>query len=439
MKKTITSYLGIKPSRAPKLTQEDRVLNLAEQDFYFVPLIFGDITSADCVVKIHDKVKKYQQVGRQSGKGGVSVFSPCSGEVVDIIEKAGREGIFNILVKIKNDKKNTPLLLSKMENTTRGTLLKRMIESGIMTTGDRKVGAFKNYLLKENETIDAIVVNACETDMFKSSETKTFQEYTRESIIGASLFAKACNTKRIIIVNNSSAKRLIAKIDDVLSKEIYNSVVIDHIVITDRQPLMDVVVAEILGTAQILATGSHVIMHSVTDCYNYYKAVAENVPVVSRIVTVVSDKGKRLNNYDILAGTTADAVAFMVEQNKKDVKMIITESMMSGVALENFEAPLALSSGLIVMKCDNENTSKEYPCINCSACVSACPMKLIPSWLDKYTIENDKVRARNSGISDCINCGNCSNVCPAKRHLCQRISRFKKAIASSGNDMEAVK
>jgi len=41
-------------------------------------------------------------------------------------------------------------------------------------------------------------------------------------------------------------------------------------------------------------------------------------------------------------------------------------------------------------------------CINCGACVSACPTECISEGGAKYIIKKD----------DCIDCGGCLNVCP---------------------------
>ena len=63
------------------------------------------------------------------------------------------------------------------------------------------------------------------------------------------------------------------------------------------------------------------------------------------------------------------------------------------------------------------------PCINCRACIEACPMMLNPSMMGRLA-QNDRYEemADPSTIMwDCFECGCCAHVCPSNIPLTQLI------------------
>ncbi|MEG1519757.1 MAG: 4Fe-4S dicluster domain-containing protein, partial [Clostridia bacterium] len=64
-------------------------------------------------------------------------------------------------------------------------------------------------------------------------------------------------------------------------------------------------------------------------------------------------------------------------------------------------------------------------CISCGRCAKACPMKLMPMFIDFNVLAGKLDEAAKYGAMDCIECGSCSFVCPAKRPLVANIKRAK--------------
>ena len=83
-------------------------------------------------------------------------------------------------------------------------------------------------------------------------------------------------------------------------------------------------------------------------------------------------------------------------------------------------------SGLLALTGEEANVSQPSNCISCGACARACPMNLMPMYIDFYALAGDFKTSEKYGTNHCIECGCCANVCPAKRPLVQSI-RLAKA------------
>lgn len=67
-------------------------------------------------------------------------------------------------------------------------------------------------------------------------------------------------------------------------------------------------------------------------------------------------------------------------------------------------------------------------CIKCGRCISACPLNLMPTELEKAYDRRDKEALMKLKVGLCMNCGSCSYVCPAKRDLAEKNQLAKAFI-----------
>jgi len=101
---------------------------------------------------------------------------------------------------------------------------------------------------------------------------------------------------------------------------------------------------------------------------------------------------------------------------------------MMGVSIPDTRAVvMKQTSGLLALETLTVAEGK-YNCINCGACVEACPIHLVPSVLAKYSEKEMYEEAQQRNIADCMECGSCSYVCPAKINILHRIRTCKDYI-----------
>lgn len=67
-------------------------------------------------------------------------------------------------------------------------------------------------------------------------------------------------------------------------------------------------------------------------------------------------------------------------------------------------------------------------CMKCGKCVEACPVHLLPLYIQQRALKGLLDEAQGLHALDCIECGSCSYVCPAKRPLVEAIRLAKRGI-----------
>jgi electron transport complex protein RnfC len=86
------------------------------------------------------------------------------------------------------------------------------------------------------------------------------------------------------------------------------------------------------------------------------------------------------------------------------------------------------TSCLLLLTGRDLSAVKPTQCINCARCAAACPMNLMPMYIESCTLAEDYAGAKYYGANDCILCGCCSYACPAARPLVFSIQTAKKMI-----------
>ena len=61
-------------------------------------------------------------------------------------------------------------------------------------------------------------------------------------------------------------------------------------------------------------------------------------------------------------------------------------------------------------------------------CINACPMHLLPIYMNVYGKQEDLDNAVDCGMMDCIECGSCAYVCPARIPLVAQFRLTKGKI-----------
>ena len=102
-----------------------------------------------------------------------------------------------------------------------------------------------------------------------------------------------------------------------------------------------------------------------------------------------------------------------------------------GVAQFSLDNPVMKYTNALLAFTGSETVEqKEAACIRCGRCVAACPMSLLPLYINANAMSENIEDTVKYHVNDCIECGCCSYVCPASRHLVQSI-RYAKAQLKS--------
>ena len=105
---------------------------------------------------------------------------------------------------------------------------------------------------------------------------------------------------------------------------------------------------------------------------------------------------------------------------------------MMGSAQHHLDTPVMKStSALLAFAGGEEQFADNQVCIHCGRCVSACPMNLMPNYINRASCLDDMEQCKKLHVMDCIECGSCAYVCPAKLYLVQTMRMCKAKIMAA--------
>ena len=114
---------------------------------------------------------------------------------------------------------------------------------------------------------------------------------------------------------------------------------------------------------------------------------------------------------------------------KEDARKIVAGGPMMGKVLPSPQGyTRKTDSGLLILAKGEANELNPTACISCGKCAQACPMHLMPMYIDLFTSVGDYETANKYGAMNCFECGTCAYVCPAKRDLVSSVQVCKQKL-----------
>ncbi len=172
-----------------------------------------------------------------------------------------------------------------------------------------------------------------------------------------------------------------------------------------------------------------VLMLNVSTVRFISKYIKTGMPLVRKRVTL---DGSGLNlpcNVNVPIGALIPEVIEAAGGLAEEAGKIIMGGSMMGVAVDRLDVSIIKHNNAILVFGQKEaSIPDETQCIRCGRCITACPMKLMPTNLDIMARNKDIDGLKQHHVMDCIECGCCTYVCPAKRYLVQSIRNGKSYV-----------
>jgi electron transport complex protein RnfC len=171
-----------------------------------------------------------------------------------------------------------------------------------------------------------------------------------------------------------------------------------------------------------------------------YEACRLGRPLVERVLTVTGNPVARPSNFMARIGTPVSSLVDQAGGLDDETAKVISGGPMMGIAQFTLDVPVIKGmSGVLFLAPDEIDTAPPEPCIRCGHCVHACPMKLVPTTIEKLVMVDKIEQAVDTGMDDCIECGSCSYVCPSRRRLVHYFKFGKYLAAEQRKAAEAKK
>jgi len=134
-------------------------------------------------------------------------------------------------------------------------------------------------------------------------------------------------------------------------------------------------------------------------------------------------------NLEARIGTPIEKLIDACGGFKEAPNKLLAGGPMMGNAQFSLDAPVVKGTNAFLAFAGNEDKRVKDPqCIRCGKCINACPMHLLPIYMNVYGKQEDLDNAVDCGMMDCIECGSCAYVCPARIPLVAQFRLTKGKI-----------
>lgn len=388
---------------------------------------------SDCVVKPGDKVKCGTLIGAASGAFSANIYSSVSGEVEAIADRVNAQGIMCKHVVIKNDFSNEEVHLPSLDldKVTADDIIERIKTAGIVGMGG--AGFPTHIKLKPQDKVDTLIINGAECEPYITCDYRLMLEKSKEVIAGAVWLKKALGVEKVYIGIEDNKMSAVEALKNVAHSDIEVIAVKEKYPQgAERQLIYSVTKRKVPAGA--LPAKAGVVVENIHTAYSVYEAMELNKPLYSRALTVSGRAIDKPGNFFVPTGVTYD---FLLSRcsSEGDIKVakVISGGPMMGFAQASLDAAICKNSSAVLFLTKEETDfNKPSACINCARCARACPMRLMPMFIDSCVISGDLQGAKKYGLNNCIECGSCAYVCPAKRSIVQSVRQGKRLDRASG-------
>ena len=311
--------------------------------------------------------------------------------------------------------------------TDKPSLLSAVRESGMVGLGG---AGFPTHVKLAADGIDTLIINAAECESYITSDHREMLDHPQQIKRGIETILKYIGIPKAIIGIENNKPDAIK-----LLSEIFDGTNVKVRVLPSAYPqgAEKVLIRSLLGRivpAGKLPADVGVIVLNVSTVSNLGKFFESGVPLISRVITVAGDCTPA--NVEVPIGTSVDDILAFSGQSG-DISKIILGGPMMGKSVESTDIFTTKTVNAVLSFADDKAVLPTATnCIRCGKCVSACPVNLMPLFLERAFDRKDVSELKSRSVQLCINCGCCSYVCPAKRDLAGKIQAAKVMEKGAG-------
>lgn len=422
-------------------TAEPVIHSLSE--CYILSLRQKDGNWLRATVKVGDKVLGDEIIARPTTAAGTVLHAPTSGKIIAIKAHSdlAQSADDALCIFIASDGKDEfiPALTSLNLNSSREKLLSRIGECGVAGLG----GAGFPTMRKLKGKASTLIINAAECEPFITCDDIQIQKNAREILLGAQIAAKIIAADSIKIGIEDDKPRAISALQTAISA--LQDTSISLTVVPVRYPsgnarqLVELLLGrKIPGDKRMASEG--IVCHNSATMKAVYDAVVLGKPLTTRWLTVTGGV-KNPHNRLVRIGTPIReilaAAGGLNDIDENSARLLVGGPMM-GVQIADWLAATDKTANCLLFL-PRKNPEKSNPCIRCSRCADACPMKILPQQLYFYSKTDDFSRLIRERLFECSECGVCEAVCPSKIDLLEYFRDAKEQIRAANKKERAQK
>jgi electron transport complex protein RnfC len=400
-----------------------------------VPLSQHKGAPAKSIVKVGEEVVRGEPIAEADGHVSVPMHAPATGRVVAIDLWPTAEGpkAPAIVIDVYDAASQQILYEEEVDilNLAPSEIVQCVKEAGLVGLGGAAFPSHVKMLPPADKKIHTVIVNGCECEPYLTCDHRVMLEHTEALLRGIRIAMRATGAGRALIGIEDNKMDAVRAIRHRLS----NNDAIEVRAVEAKYPQgAEKMLIESLLNEQIpeggLPADLGLAVYNVGTLAQMGELLPRGRGLIERVVTVSGAGVDRPGNYLVPIGTP---LGFLLKAAvvDADANKVILGGPMMGMTVASLDVPITKGvSGVVVYEAGDpdQGERKVYPCIKCSHCVEACPMRLNPSMMAQLAKNREYERMESEfHLNQCFECGCCAYVCPSNIPLTQYF-RIAKAI-----------
>ena len=407
-----------------KHTSEMEAVRIPAPASVVIPMSQHIGAPATPVVKIGDKVYVGTKIAEAGGFVSAPIHSSVSGTVKKIepfLSSNGRS-IPSVIIESDGEMAVDPSITPPTVNNI-DDLCNAVRESGLVGLGGAGFPTAVKLEAEKKGLIKKIIINGAECEPYITADTRTMIDDAKYVVNGVSILEKFISADEVVIGIEKNKPKAIAQLRELFKNDPKVRVV--TLPSTYPQGAEKILVYNTTGLAIPeggLPSDVGCLVMNVTSVAFIAHYLETGMPLVEKCLTVDGSAIKSPKNVIAPIGTPIKDVLDFVGVNYDEIGKILYGGPMMGIAIYNVNDPILKNTNAItVFNIKDSLPAKQYACIHCGRCVSACPLGLNPTLYAKAMKVEDKddraQRLTEAKLNLCMECGCCSFVCPSHRPL----------------------
>jgi len=379
------------------------------------------------VVAVGDRVLKGQLIAKSANPISAPVHASSSGTVVAITNHHVQHpsGLEALCIIIETDGKEQwrprQHQIHNYKDLSPDEMREIIRDAGIVGLGGAGFPAFIK-LNPEEKPVHTLILNGAECEPYITCDEMLLREHALEVIAGMRMMKHALGVEKCIIgLENNKRDAFLA-----LQEQARNTGA-DFIEVVQvptvypaggEKQLIQVLTGKEVPAGK-LPMDIGVVCNNVGTAYAIYRAIENDEPLISRVVTIAGSVASA-RNMEVLIGTPVSDLIEECGGIRNTVNRVIMGGPMMGIALHNDDVPVIKTTNCILVNSTVTDvplpSRREYamPCIRCGNCAVSCPVGLLPQQLYWYARAKEFDKVQDYHLFDCIECGCCDYVCPSQ-------------------------
>ena len=427
---------GIHPDDNKTYTNNIPICVLDGVSEHVYPLIQHIGAPLEPIVEIGSHVNVGTKIADSEAFVSAPIHSSVSGTVKAIEKRLHPNGTQIMSIIVENDGEYTidesVAPKGNLEDLTPEEIIKIIREAGIVGMGGAGFPTHVKLSVPKDKKIEYIIVNGAECEPYLTSDHRVLLETPDMVLFGLKAIMRVLGLSVGHIAIEKNKPDAILLIKDKLNSSEYEGIKLCELKTKYPQGAEKQLIWAITGRevpSGGLPADAGAVVVNVDTAVAVATAIKTGMPSIRRIVTVSGDAVAHPSNFEVRTGVSFETLFEKAGGFVKDPEKIIMGGPMMGQAQSSLDVPVVKgTSALLAFSSDMNVYDEDETCIRCGKCVKACPIHLMPLYLNMYAQERDYEMCEKYHILDCIECGVCSYLCPGRRHPLQNIRVAKQKV-----------